>query len=376
MKKLRKPLLWLWMLSKRLFQKPVFLILLVLIPVLVLGYSTTAREDSGVMTVLLYCEEPDELTDNLFEDLLSSSQLLQVRVAESAEEACTLVQTGKVDAAWIFPAELQEHITRFAEDPNGAGGFIRVVEQQDNIGLTMTREKLTGAVYAETAKLVYLNYLHSLAPLLEELTDEEMLEYYEQANMSSRLFDFQSDEDREETVGNYLLTPLRGLLATVVVIVALAASMYYIRDRKNGTFAWVPASKQILPELASHFTAVFFVTLTALCALLLCGLAGPIMTELATLLVYSFCVCGFVMVLRRLCVSVRVLGIAMPLLVVVMFVVCPVFVDLAVFRHVQLALPPTYYVNAIANPAYLLYGLGYILICAGFCLVWDKLTSK
>ena len=228
--------------------------------------------------------------------------------------------------------------------------------------------------FFNTSGLLYKSM--ELKTKLPNMTDEEMLEYYEQTNMSSGLFDFQSDEAREETVGNYLLTPLRGLLATVVVIVALAASMYYIRDRKNGTFAWVPASKQILPELASHFTAVFFVTLTALCALLLCGLAGPILPELATLLVYGFCVCGFVMVLRRLCVSVRVLGIAMPLLVVVMFVVCPVFVDLAVFRHVQLALPPTYYVNAIANPAYLLYGLGYILVCAGFCLVWDKLTSK
>lgn len=376
MKKLRRPLLWLWMLSKRLFRKPVFLMLMVLIPVLVLGYSTTAREDSGVMTVLLVCEEPDELTDRIFEDLMDSSQLLQVRIAGSEKEARTLVAAGKVDAAWIFPEDLQEHIARFVEAPNSAGSFIRVVEQQDNVGLTMTREKLTGAIYAESAKLIYIDFLRELAPTLDHLTDEELLKYYRETNISSKLFDFQSDGDLEEVGGNYLLAPLRGLLAVVVVVVAQAASMYYIRDRKNGTFAWVAESMQILPELASHFVAVFLVTLTALCALLLCGLAGPILSELATLLVYCFCVCGFVMVLRRLCVSVRVLGIAMPLVVVVMFVICPVFLDLAVFRRVQLALPPTYYINAIANPAYLLYGLGYSLVCAGFCLAWDKLTSK
>ena len=376
MKKLRRPLLWLWMLSKRLFRKPVFLILLLLIPVLVLGYSTTAREDSGMMTVLLYCENPDELTDRIFEDLLDSSQLLQIRMADSAEEARTLVAAGKADAAWIFPEDLQKHITQFVGNPNAAGSFIRVVEQQDNIGLTMTREKLTGAIYAESARVIYINYLRGLSPLLDHLTDEELLEYYDNTNISSKLFDFQSADGREEPSGNYLLTPLRGLLAVVVVVVALAASMYDIRDRKNGTFAWVPASLQILPELASHFVAVFFVTLTALCSLLLCGLAGPLLPELGTLLIYSFCVCGFAMVLRRICVSVQALGIAMPLLVVVMFVVCPVFVDLGVLRYVQLALPPTYYINAIPNPAYLLYGLGYILICAGFCLVWDRLTTK
>ena len=201
MRKMRKPLLWLWMLSKRLFRKPVFLILLVLIPVLVLGYSTTARDDSGMMTVILYCEEPDALTDRIFEDLVHSSQLLQVQLADSAAEAYTLVEAGKADAAWIFPAELQAHITRFAAHPNADGEFIRVVEQQDNIARMMAREKLTSVIYAESARVIYVNYLRSLAPMMEDLTDEELLVYYDQTNISSKLFDFQSDGTRHDASG-------------------------------------------------------------------------------------------------------------------------------------------------------------------------------
>ena len=37
--KMKKYLLWLWLLTKRLYKKPTFLAILVLIPLLVLGYS-------------------------------------------------------------------------------------------------------------------------------------------------------------------------------------------------------------------------------------------------------------------------------------------------------------------------------------------------
>ena len=49
------------------------------------------------------------------------------------------------------------------------------------------------------------------------------------------------------------------------------------------------------------------------------------------------------------------MGVLLPLLVVVMLLVCPVFFDLAMFRSLQYLFPPTYYVNAIYNTKYLLF---------------------
>ena len=47
MRKLKRIFTWYLLLQKRLLKKPLFLILLVLIPVLCLFYSDAAREESG-----------------------------------------------------------------------------------------------------------------------------------------------------------------------------------------------------------------------------------------------------------------------------------------------------------------------------------------
>ena len=54
---MKKALLWLWMLTKRLYKKPTFLVILVLIPALVLCYSAAAKEESGMITVALASED-------------------------------------------------------------------------------------------------------------------------------------------------------------------------------------------------------------------------------------------------------------------------------------------------------------------------------
>ena len=44
---------WLLMMTKRLYKKPTFVVILILIPVLVLGYGLVAAEDSGMVTIAL-----------------------------------------------------------------------------------------------------------------------------------------------------------------------------------------------------------------------------------------------------------------------------------------------------------------------------------
>lgn len=373
MSKIHKLLLWFAMLSKRLYKKPTFLVIMVLIPVLVLGYTSISGGESGVITVGLASQEADPITQEVFTSLQGSSELISFQVYSDPQEAETLLQGGKLDAVWIFPGKMAEKIEKFTQQPTSANSFITVLEREDNISLMLAREKLNGTVYQYVAQRVYVHFLRDLAPELDHLSDEQLLEYYHATNLSADLFDFEGASG-SQTEGGYLLSPLRGLLGTLILLCSLATAMFYIQDLENGTFAWVSQRWQFLPELGCQLTSSLHIAAISLICLALCGLAGNFWIELAVLLLYSFCCGVFAMALRQLCGSVKLLGALLPLVIVVVLVICPIFFDLGVLRQLQLLLPPTYYINAIYNARYLLYMAGYIASAAGLTALvcWSK----
>lgn len=367
MKKLYKILTWAWLLNKRLFRKPTFLVILLLIPLLVFGYGFTATGESGMVTIVLAQEGDDSLAQQVIADLLGSSQLILFREVDSPENAVDQVAHGKADAAWIFPDDMAQHVERFVEEPDADNAFVRVVQREEKVMLMLTREKLGGVVYDLCAEHIYLNYLRQNLPQLDGASDQELLKLYENTDLDGDLFAYEQTEgvDGEDNEsGHYLMTPVRGLLAVVIVLCGIATAMYYVQDSGHGIFAWMPQRLRPVAELGCQLVSVVNVSLAALLSLAVTGLTGSLGLELLVLLMYSLCVSVFSMMLRRLCGGIRGLGTMMPLLVVVMLLVCPVFFDLGALRQAQFLFPPTYYINAVYNEAYILYMLIYTSVAA------------
>ena len=368
MKQVRKLLLWFAMLSKRLYKKPTFLALMLLIPVLVFGYTAITGGESGVITIGLARESDEPVIQEIFADLQSGSQLLSFQVCDDPQQARTLLEGGKLDAVWIFPADIEEKIEKFAKSPTSSNAFITVLEREDNVTLMMSREKLSASVYPYIAQRVYVHFLRDIAPELSHFSDEQLLEYYHATGLTVNLFDFRgTDAQKKET--NYLLSPLRGLLGILILLCSLAAGMYYIRDNENGTFAWVSLRWQFLPELGCQLAASLHIAVISSVCLAFCGLTGSFWTELGILLMYSLCCSLFAMALRQLFPSVNLLGTALPLVIVASLVVCPVFFDLGSMRQLQYLLPPTYYINAAYDSRYLLSMAGYTAVSAGAAML-------
>jgi len=374
---MKKAMLWCWLLTKRLYKKPSYLVILALIPALVFGYSAlTQTGDSGMMTVALAREQGNATVETLFDRLTGSSQLIRYVVCDDPAHAEDLVRTGKADTAWIFPGDFEEAISRFVESPVRRNAIVRVLEREDSVTLMLTREKLSGVLYEYIAQELFLTHTREENPTLPALTDEEMLAYYLGTDISDQLFTYDEAFAAQQQEDSFLLTPVRGMLGVVMVLCGMAAAMYYIHDRDSGTFAWVPERRQILPELGCQLVAVGNVALMTLIALALAGMTQGFWEELASLVLYTLAVSLFCMLLRRLLKGPRGLGIAMPLFMVVMLIVCPVFFDFAVMRYPQFLLPPTYFVNGVHNGLYLLYMLPYIAVTGGACLLYDRLTTK
>lgn len=359
MEQFGKMLMWCYLLTKRLYKKPTFVVILILISVLVLGYGLVAAEDSGMVTIALAREDSnDAMAAQVTEDILDSSQLIRFISCESPAKAENLVKTGQADAAWIFESDMEAKVYRFVATRSRADAFVRVIEREETVPLMLAREKLSGAVFECCSEALYIRYIRENVPGLAAVSEEKLLSYYQEVAMDGVLFAFSyidSETDITQAQNNYLLTPVRGMLAVVIVLCGMATAMYYVQDTNSGTFGWLPDRKRAAAELGCQMISAVNVSAVVLIALYFIGSAVHIGRELAILLLYCLCTALFCMVLRRLVGGLRGLGMLLPLLTVVMLVVCPVFFDLGALRQAQYLFPPTYYINAAYNDKFLLY---------------------
>ena len=345
MKALKRFALWSALLTKRLFKKPVFPILLLCVPLLSGAMALAARQDSGVVTVALVCATENPIARRSADRLLHANSL--VRCVEYADEAeaRAAVEHGDVDAAWIFRGEVDEELQRFITGKRTRGLAV-VVEREDNVFLRMAREQLAAAIYPEASYALFRDHLIRALGVPEDMSEETLETYYSVHVAEQPIIIFShTDGEVRENAADYLVAPVRGLLALLVVLTGLASAMYYYRDAEQGVFLRLAAAKRRLLPLLCHLCALLPVAAAMLLALYAAGLLTVWAREVGLLLLYCLAVTAFCELLRKLCRSDARLGALIPVLLAVMLALCPVFMDLKLLEPVQKLLPPYWYLK-------------------------------
>ena len=377
---MKKMFKWFLLLNKRLYKKLTFILILVLIPLLVFGYSILAKEESGVLTICLASEEDEHLATTIMQDLKESTNLIRYIICETPEEAEKMVSDNKADAAWILGEDLENSIYRFVQKPARRNAFIRVLERENSVLLKLAREKLSGAMFRYCSRTFYLQYIRENVPEMDHVTDSELMRHYDDYAMDADLFQFAFLESnvnaQNPEEANYLLIAVRGLLAVVITLGGLAAAMYYIRDEQSGTFALVPQKSKAAVEFGCQIISVLNIAVVALVAMLFAGLAVSLGREVLLHILYTVSVAAFAMTIRRLCGKLSAVGTALPLLVVLMLVICPVFFDLGFLRQFQYLFPPTYYINAAYSNRYMIMMVLYSVILVAIYLLLGKILKR
>lgn len=356
---------WFLLLSKRLYKKVSFVILLALIPACVAAFGLVAKQESGFVRVVL-AQRPGSGTVNnpvIGELLQEKSGAVLFSYAASPEEAEDAVHRGDADDAWIFPADTAARIGEFYEDDRNY--VVQVITREDGIGQRLAREKISASVFEYCAKEYYLEYIRAHVSQLDTVSDEKLLAYFEQTQISEDFFVYRNSADQASAprTETYLTSPIRGLLAIFVLLGGMAATMYYMQDTAAGTFSLVKERFRGLVALGCVITAVLHISVVALLALCLSSLAGSLLTEIAMLLLYALSCSAFCLLLHALLPGLRSYSVMLPLLTVVMIGVCPVFFDFRSMPLVQRIFPPTYYINGIYDKRNLLYMVLYSVAC-------------
>ena len=96
MKNLRAFLMWLLLLTKRLYKKTAFLAIIIMIPSVVLAYSFAAQNDRGMMTIVLSAQNPDsQLSQKIIAEFENSSDIIRFVHEKDPSTAEEMVYNGR-----------------------------------------------------------------------------------------------------------------------------------------------------------------------------------------------------------------------------------------------------------------------------------------
>lgn len=342
--------LWFRLLTKRHLARPAFWVILLLIPLFSGALALASHGESGLVTVAL-CPGASELGRESCETLSSRSGVLRFLTFEDAAQAREMVVRGDADAAWIFLDEADARLRQFVDV--GTGAAVLVIEREDNVFLRIARERLYTQLYPSISWALFTDCADKS---FDDASEALLLESYGTVFRDAPIFVMAYIDGSARTGGeNYLTSPIRGLLALLVMLAALSASLGCCREEAAGCYDPLPRVPRRLMPMLSCFTAALPVALCSLPALAVAGLWTSLWRELAVALLLSAAAAGFSELVRTLCRKEGSFAAALPLLMLMMAALCPVFFGLVHLPAVQLLLPPFYGIHAAHTPIYLLW---------------------
>lgn len=351
---MKRCLLWYALLSKRLLRKPAFLILLLLVPLLSGAMAAVAKQEKSFVDIALVCATDDPAAQRSAARLMHADSLVRCTTYATEAEARAAVARAQADAAWIFRDDVSDALSRYTSN-RGTRGAVLVVEREETVFLRLAREQLFAALYPEVSRTLFRSYLIGRLGAPEDAPQEFFDYYYTYYSAEEPVIVFERDDGSvPKPDADYLVTPMRGLLALLLLLTGLASGMYYNADERRESFLRLGAAgRRFLPFLY-HLTALFPMALVILLALRLAGLLTDLPREIGLLLLYCVSASVFSELVRKLCRSQALLGALIPVLMALMLALCPVFLDLRIpaLEPVRRLLPPYYYLSAIRSAAF------------------------
>ncbi len=348
-----------------------------MVPFLVWGLEQRAGEEAGMISIGLYTDaEEGAFARTLTDRFLTEKSVLRFTCFETEEEALTALRESHVDAVWIIPEDLDDQLRELAVKKR-IKPVIRVIEREDDVALVFTREVLCSRIFPE---FVYDSYVVYVKEHMGEdaLTLEELKSIYHSLLWKGNLFregnagDARAGYEEE----NYVLAPLRGLLCIWMVIAGFAALLYHKSDERHGVYDAVPMRKRLLYLFGIQAAVLSDCGVICLLAYRMLGLTGNIFKEILCLLLFEMCIAVFCTLLGLLIKNIEGIGMIIPVIVIMMILLCPIFTDLRSIGPVRGLLPPFYYLKAVSDSSYIPHMVIYIFTGAGLCGAINMISAK
>lgn len=374
--------IWLRLLMKRLLKQPVFIGLLILIPVM--GYAVNALEQGGSSgAVVAICVEESRWSEQIVAKLQSlsadntaGSSVLQYHFYDSDMETERAVLKSEADCGFVIPEDIAERVME--EDWHNS---ILVYETDSSSITGMAKERIAGVLFKLYSEECYEAYMEETVQREDFITDyeaEEIVAFagqaYETHLIDGSTFSFvyerlgeplavensdinandqagQEKSDRN-VINDTSVFPVKGVFAVLIFISGMCGMLEYEKDKKEKRFL------RLAPNWMTYIVNIWIPTLYTSLAVLVClwitdamqlGVWSPGMwgKQIASLILYQGIIVLYCCILRVLLRRQETIAVAIPILTLGSLVCAPVFVKLSMyvplFKVLEKLFPVTYY---------------------------------
>lgn len=358
------------LLLKRLFKKKSYIFMLLLVPLMVLALKGMGSGDAGLMKIGVYVPGEDYASSALKESIETEPGSFRYIFYDDSDKLIADVKSQKLSEGWICPDNLYEAVENIVASGQ-TDEKIEIIIREQGLSHLLGREVLNSRVYESLARQMASTYiankLYKGNPTEEK--QEKILKTFDSYEINGNLFEMGYLDDtkpQNNNDTNYIMMPLRGILALWLLTLSIAASMYYLEDEKNGLFIWWKPRFGLIRDFLYYIVIMAIPTIMALVGLRFGGVSTSLHREILSITIYDFVLICLANILREIIGTIKGLGIITPVLIMASALLSPVFVDFKEGRILQNLCPTFHYLNSINDAYYLktliLFGITLLLI--------------
>lgn len=344
--------LYFFLFCKRLIKKPVFVILLLLLPITSIFLKKAFTIQNVHIKAALYTPDKDGISNDAVEMLVNQNDIIEFVECESPEEVRAKVAGGQCMCGYILPENLEEKF-----DLNLFRNSIDVLTGSYSVS-PLTDEMVFSAVYRYYALHILDKYIDDTGLFKKYSSKEikkELADLYNQYLIDGSTFSFNYhnenaiSKDSSVLLPGFLILSVRGLLSVVIFISGFAGAVQLCRDRKNCIFRTLSGIRLKLAEFMVILSPVTVIGISCLFSLAVSGNTGNFFKEILSIVFYIFCVSIFCYILCIIFKNEVSLCALIPVFIMASLIICPIFIDITEFNGkfdiLQQIFPPTWYLN-------------------------------
>ena len=343
---MKKSLTWCRILGKRQLKRPS--IIVVLLCMVILAFSLRLMSKDVTASILVGYVSNDTAIQ---ESLNNHNGIISFKEYTSADSLKESVSAGSIQCGYIFNDDFSDRLLN-GETKN----LVELIDTPENI-ISMLSNLVVLATVMDTMSMEILveDVLNQEAFI--GITDEDIASlknYYQLYSSNGSTFSFDYNALYEDYTGSsnsinifsYLVTPVRGIVAIFVFIIALTSGLSWYKDKNCNTYANIPLNKRPLLKLLNISIPTVIAMLTGYFSLLLAGICDNYLHEIFTMLAYGLLCIIFAYILSSIVNEYIYCGL-IPVFILGSIICCPIFINLAniipAIKYLQNIFLPTYY---------------------------------
>lgn len=368
-------LIWSRLLTKRLLHKPIFALTLLLIPLFVLFLQGSLRSGDGILQVALYTEssDPSALESTLLQGIVAASnRTVHFYECDTLSELQADLNSSRAICGYVIPRQLEQKLIDHARKNTAA---ITAYHHTDAMETLLLDELVYRMIYEELAYDIVEQHIYEKR---KEKPSDRLHTLYEQYQQDYTFIRFEYADGTEHQIlnsqdTNYLLLPIRGICAVLILLAAMTGTVFWYEDHERKLFLWLSGPNRIIVPFLYSLIPGILAGVCGLAAIVLTGFARQLLQEIITMGLYLLAVSAYCMLLRELFPG-RISYLASILSSVLgSILLCPIFADLSMVipmvKPLRSLLPVSHYLNSVystqARWALLLYSAIILIITVG-----------